>query len=38
MINVQDAIHMHEILIEKVGDLPTDLIDTIKENLMITLD
>lgn len=25
-------------LIKKVGDLPTDLIDRIKENLMITLD
>ena len=25
-------------LIKKVGDLPTDLIDKIKENLLITLD
>jgi mRNA interferase MazF len=25
-------------LIKKVGDLPTDLIDKIKENLIITLD
>ena len=25
-------------LIKKVGDLPTDLIDKVKENIMITLD
>jgi len=25
-------------LLKKVGDLPTDLIERVKENLMITLD